>query len=125
MVELLEKIVALQTKRDRIAAMFDEQLKLLRAELEAQMRAAHAVEINGRHGEKAVLRKAQDVKIKDFLGFFEWVAAKKAWDVLTKRVAPAAVLARLQTGEKVPDIEVVETETLVIKKGVRDAAASE
>ncbi|MGQ9671484.1 MAG: hypothetical protein ACUVWY_15210 [Desulfosoma sp.] len=116
LMDLIDKIDELEKKRDRVVGLFDEQIQYLRTELEAQMKAAHTLEAYGRHGAKATRRKQKDVRVHDWLRFFEWVAQKKAWDVLQKRVSSAALRARLDHGEKVPEVEIEEKEILVITR---------
>ena len=112
---LIDEIYALKKRREITVKALDDQIDSLTAELTLAMTAAGSDHETGRLAQ-AGWRRSQEVKVKDWLRFYQWVSTHKAWDCLSRRITPTAVLARLQANEAVPEVEVESRVSLVITK---------
>lgn len=111
--ELLGKIEAITAEKKRQVAFYDEQLEKLKSQLAASMRMLDTKTASYGNA-SACWRKSTSVEVGDWNAVMEFVDKNKAYDIIQRRIAPAALEKRLQAGEDIPGVKVVKSETFVV-----------
>lgn len=123
--ELLDTIQALRAKRDSVVAMYDDAIETKRAQLEQLMKENGEEKIRGELA-TAFFQRPTTVKVDDWNEVFKFVKEKGAFDIIQKRVSPAALQKRIEAGEKIKGVTVVKGElTLAIRSKKEGESDSE
>ena len=104
---------AYKFREERLAKQkeYDEEIAFLKErEEEIEQHILHTFDKSDIEGAKGTLASASVTRmtvptVKDWTEVFKWVAKKKAWDLLEKRMARVAYRDRLEAGEVIPGVE--------------------
>jgi len=120
----LESLQALRAKRDAVMAGLDDLIETKRKLLDAAMRNANRQTVKCTTA-TAYYQKDTRIEVADWNAVMDYVYKNKAWDVLQKRIAPAALELRMKNGAKIAGVTVTNGSKLAIRsvkeKGESDA----
>lgn len=113
--ELLDSIQTMKDKRDSIVEMYDTKIKELSEVLEKQMSLIGQDKAESGNA-IAYWRKGTSIDVADWDALSKYVTEHEAFDILQKRIAPAALQARLDAGEEIAGVTVKETKTFIVQR---------
>lgn len=111
---MLAEISTLRLKRDILIESYDDRIDHLKTTLKEEMEAACKLKITG-ETMMAYIRTNTEVKVNDWEALQAYVVKHNAFDMLQRRVSPAAIAARLEAGETIACVSVEKSEGLIIK----------
>lgn len=117
----LDKLLVIDIQRDKLKEALEKKVKTLNAEYDAL--EAHVfstfknAELDGGKGSKAIaeIHRTPVANVKDWEKLWAYIAKKKAWDLLQKRVNNTAYRDRLDAKERVPGVETFNKVTLKVR----------
>ncbi len=112
--DLVDAIQKLRSKRDLLVETYDSQLETLRGELETRMKAENVAKATGETA-SAYFQKSYEVTVSDWGAVQTFVQDHDAFDILQRRIAPAALAARLGNGAHIEGVELKEGQTLFVR----------
>lgn len=113
--ELLNKIQYLKDKKDATVAMYDDQIKMLTAQLEQQMEVEGVTKLEGDFA-SAYWRSSDKVELTDQAEFLKFVKTYDAFDLFSKTISVTAFRERSDAGETIPGAQIVKSNSFVVQK---------
>lgn len=113
--ELLDMVQTEKDKLDALTKMYEDRIKKLRYELQLRMANLGQRELTGTKA-KAVIKPVKNVTVSDWDDVQKYVKTHDAFDILQRRISPAAAQARVDAGEDIPGLLIVPADELMITK---------
>lgn len=113
--EILEKIMALKAKKDKVGVMIDDMIKMYSTKLSAEMTEAEQHTLYGDTG-IAFFRPQNSVEVLDWAEVHKFILKKGAWELLVSKVSAPALQKRLDAGDKIPGVSIKSKKVFVIQK---------
>ena len=112
--ELLDTIELLKQRRDATNTLYDDQISMLTKELEKELMKA-GKDCAETKTAVAFYRSSPKVEVEDWNALAEYIKENDAFDVLQRRVSPAALENRIKAGANIKGVTITKGKTLIVK----------
>jgi phage host-nuclease inhibitor protein Gam len=122
--DILAQIEILTNKKAKIVGLFDGNIELLTMKLKKLMNPEDQHTLYGAT-HIAFYRKNNKVNVDDWAELHKYVVKKNAFDILQKRISPAALQKRIDTGDVIPGVTIVKGEYSFIIQPIKGDKGNE
>lgn len=112
--ELLDTINLLKSKQAMTNDLYEKQIKGLTKELEKSL-MKEGKDCCETKTAVAFYRKDTKVEVEDWQEVLDYVEANGAFDILQRRIAPAALVRRIEADGAIKGVTISEGKTLIVK----------
>jgi hypothetical protein len=115
--QMVDFIAILQEEQKQLQAVADEKDSEVRAAIAHLEANFDVAELDGATGKLGVAARKPTMvaNVTNWDLFYAWIAKKKAWDCLHRRVGSTAVASRWENGETIPGVEQATVWKTVVK----------
>lgn len=122
--ELLDTIELMKAKQKATNDLYDDQIAVLTKSLEKELMKA-GKDCYETKTAVAFYRSNPKVDVEDWNVVMEYIAANGAFDILQRRISPAALETRINAGADIKGVKISKGKTLIVKGKKANAKDSE
>lgn len=117
--DLLEEIQSLKTQRGLQVAALTDLIEIKTKKLEQMMRAMGTPKVISPSA-SAYFKKVRQVELTDFDQVLRYAVVCNAPDLIERRVAKKALELRIEAGEEIPGVKLLEAKETFIIQAVKE-----
>jgi len=124
--ELLDTIGKMKSKQKMTNDLYEDQIKQLSAQLEKELLKG-GLDCAATQHTVAFYRKETKVNVEDWNEVLQFVSDHDAFDILQRRISPAAFKRRVEAGSDIPGATIKEGKVFIVqgKKEKKDETDSQ